>query len=161
MMQIDISLVDYSNKQQLEDIVTLLDHYSNDLMGGGKPLPESIKIQLPKQLSKIAHSFCVICYIDNNPAGLATCFEGFSTFKAKPLINIHDIVVHTAYRGLGISQKILEKVEQIAQEKGCCKITLEVLEGNKTAQKAYEKFGFRGYELDPQMGKALFWEKNV
>jgi hypothetical protein len=27
------------------------------------------------------------------------------------------------------------------------------------AKNAYLKFGFAGYALDPQMGKALFWEK--
>jgi hypothetical protein len=38
-------------------------------------------------------------------------------------------------------------------------VTLEVLEGNQIAKNAYIKFGFAGYELDPKMGKALFWEK--
>lgn len=65
------------------------------------------------------------------------------------------------FRGLGLSQPMLSKVEEIAKLKGCCKITLEVLEGNKVAQKSYIKFGFAGYELDPIMGKALFWQRNV
>ena len=54
---------------------------------------------------------------------------------------------------------MLDEVERIAKEKGCCKLTLEVLEGNIVAKKAYEKFGFSSYELDPATGKALFWEK--
>ncbi len=54
---------------------------------------------------------------------------------------------------------MLSTVEQIAQDKGCCKLTLEVLEANQPAQQAYTKFGFSGYELDPRAGKALFWEK--
>ena len=29
------------------------------------------------------------------------------------------------------------------------------------AQKAYRAFGFDGYELNPQMGKALFWEQKL
>ena len=41
------------------------------------------------------------------------------------------------------------------------KLTLEVLEGNSVAQSAYRAFGFEGYELDPQMGKALFWQKKL
>ena len=75
------------------------------------------------------------------------------------MINIHDLVVLSEYRGLGLSQKMLQYVENIAVENGCCKIILEMLEGNRVAKNAYLKFGFAGYELDPKMGKALFWEK--
>jgi hypothetical protein len=56
---------------------------------------------------------------------------------------------------------MLQYVENIAVEKGCCKIILEMLEGNRVAKHAYLKFGFAGYELDPKMGKALFWEKTL
>ncbi|MFT5906124.1 MAG: ribosomal protein S18 acetylase RimI-like enzyme, partial [Cryomorphaceae bacterium] len=42
-----------------------------------------------------------------------------------------------------------------------CKITLEVLSKNEVAKSAYQKFGFSGYELDPEAGKALFWEKPI
>jgi ribosomal protein S18 acetylase RimI-like enzyme len=112
-------------------------------------------------LSKLSYAFSIICYVNNKPAGLVNCFEAFSTFKCKPLINIHDVVVVNEFRGLGLSQPMLSKVEEIAKLKGCCKITLEVLEGNKVAQKSYIKFGFAGYELDPIMGKALFWQRNV
>jgi ribosomal protein S18 acetylase RimI-like enzyme len=63
------------------------------------------------------------------------------------------------YRGLGLSQKLLQRVEVIAINRECCKITLEVLEGNDIAQSAYRNFGFSNYELDPKMGKAMFWQK--
>ena len=56
---------------------------------------------------------------------------------------------------------MLDKVELIAKERACCKITLEVLEGNEPAKSAYIKFGFAGFELDPKMGKALFWQKDL
>ena len=54
---------------------------------------------------------------------------------------------------------MLEKVEEIAVDKGCCKLTLEVLSKNIAAQSSYHKFGFDSYELDPETGKALFWQK--
>ncbi len=50
-------------------------------------------------------------------------------------------------------------VEKISRERGYCKLTLEVLEGNIVAQNAYKKLGFSGYELDEKTGKAMFWEK--
>jgi ribosomal protein S18 acetylase RimI-like enzyme len=74
-------------------------------------------------------------------------------------LNIHDIFVLKKYRGIGLSQILLKKVEEIAINKGCCKLTLEVLSENIVAQSSYKKFGFAGYELDPEVGKALFWQK--
>ena len=76
-------------------------------------------------------------------------------------MNVHDLVVAPEYRGRGISKKLLAKAEEIARELGCCKLTLEVLEGNKVAQAAYRAYGFDGYELNPETGKALFWQKSI
>ncbi|CAM4299869.1 GNAT family N-acetyltransferase [Pseudoalteromonas byunsanensis] len=160
-MNVEVLIADYLNENQAVDIGFLLNHYAEDPMGGGLPLSDFTKDNLAKELSKIPHAFSVICYVDGKPAGLINCFEAFSTFKCKPLINIHDIVVVNEFRGLGISQSMLAKVEERAREKGCCKITLEVLEGNEVAQNSYIKFGFNGYELDPKMGKALFWQKLI
>jgi ribosomal protein S18 acetylase RimI-like enzyme len=158
-MKIDVLIADYLNNQHAEDIAYLLNNYAEDPMGGGTPLSDHTKQNLAKELSKVPNAFSVICYVDDKPAGLINCFEAFSTFKCQPLINVHDIVVVKAFRGLGISQRMLAKVEEKAKEKGCCKITLEVLEGNEIARNSYMKFGFDGYELDPKMGKALFWQK--
>lgn len=160
-MNIRIIAVDYLNKQHASDLIYLLNYYANDPMGGGSELGVHVKRNLVSELAKIAGSLSVLCYVDDKPVGLVNCFEGFSTFKCQYLINIHDVVVLDAYRGLGLSQRLLEKVEEIAKNKGYCKLTLEVLEGNKSAQKAYMKFGFSGYELDPTKGKALFWEKII
>jgi len=44
---------------------------------------------------------------------------------------------------------------------GCCKLTLEVLEGNTVARAAYQACGYSGYELNPEIGKALFWQKKL
>jgi ribosomal protein S18 acetylase RimI-like enzyme len=92
---------------------------------------------------------------------MAICFEGFSTFACKPLLNVHDIIVDARFRGRGLSKRLLAKAEVIAVRLGCCKLTLEVLEGNVVAQAAYKACGFAGYELDPKMGKAMFWQKKL
>jgi ribosomal protein S18 acetylase RimI-like enzyme len=76
-------------------------------------------------------------------------------------LNIHDFMVAPAYRGRGLSRRLLGKVEETAIELGCSKLTLEVLEGNHVAQAAYRAFGFDGYELRPETGKALFWQKKI
>lgn len=160
-MKIDVLRVNYSDAKQAADLGYLLNYYAQDIMGGGVALSQDIQNKVAHELAKVPHAFSVICYVNDVPAGLVNCLEGFSTFKCKPLINIHDLAVVADFRGLGISQLMLSEVETIAREKGCCKITLEVLEGNKVAQGAYIKFGFAGYQLDPVMGKAMFWQKNI
>lgn len=139
----------------------LLDCYATDPMGGGTPLSTEVRESLVMELAKLPHAFSVIAYVNDKPAGLVNCFEGFSTFSCKPLINIHDVVVLREYRGHGISQKMLAKVEEIAKEQNCCKITLEVLSNNDAAKAAYEKFGFSAYELTPAAGTAMFWQKKL
>ena len=99
--------------------------------------------------------------MDDKPAGLVICIEGFSTFQCKPLLNIHDVVVSPEFRGQGISKLMMEKAEAIATEIGCCKLTLEVLDGNTVARNLYKSIGFINYELDPKLGKAQFLEKKL
>ncbi len=160
-MEIEILKVNYFDNKQAEEIGLLMNNYAADPMGGGIPLAEEVKNNIAKELSKLPYAFSVICYVDGIAAGLVNCFEQFSTFSCKPLINIHDVIVLKQYRGLKVSQKMLNKVEEIANSKGCCKLTLEVLEGNQIARSCYKKFGFSDYQLDPKIGKALFWQKNL
>ena len=160
-MDIECSLADYSDEQHGIDILILLKAYALDPMGGGKELSQYASDNIINELSKRSDAISIICYVDGNAAGLVNCFESFSTFKSKPLLNIHDVVVLDKYRGHGLCQRMLEKVETIAKERNCCKITLEVLEGNDAAKKAYLKYGFEAYELDPANGKALFWQKEL
>lgn len=149
----------YTNPVHAQALGTVLNHYAEDVMGGGESLSMDTREQLASELAKRPHAFSVLAFIAGEPVGLVNCFEGFSTFACRPLVNIHDVVVLSSHRGLGISQKMLAKVEEIARQRGCCKLTLEVLEGNEVAKAAYKKQGFDGYQLDPQMGRAMFWQK--
>ena len=158
---INVLLVDYNNLNHKKDFIYLLNEYALDPMGGGAALTDRVKENLAESLAKVPTAFSYIAYVDQKPAGLINCFEGFSTFACAPLINIHDLVVAQPYRGQGFGLKLLERVEQHAKDLGCCKITLEVLSNNEVAKSAYAKFGFAGYELDPEAGQALFWQKQL
>jgi ribosomal protein S18 acetylase RimI-like enzyme len=151
----------YSNPVHADAIGFVLNHYAEDVMGGGKSLSADTLQQLAGELAKRPYAFSVLAFVAGQPVGLVNCFEGFSTFACRPLVNIHDVAVIAQWRGKGISQKMLAKVEEIARQRGCCKLTLEVLQGNAAAQGAYRKMGFAGYELDPQMGEAMFWQKTL
>ena len=158
-MNFNLLIADYLSPQHSEDIVSLLNQYALDSAGGGKELTDYVRENLVAELAKLPFAFSILCYVNNVPVGLANCFTVFSTFKCKPVINIHDLAVIKGYRKKGISQLLLSEVEKVAQEKSACKITLEVLEKNIAARNAYAKFGFVGYELDPRYGNAIFLEK--
>ena len=152
----DLSSIDHGR-----DIVRLLDSYASDIMGGGESLSDHAKANLVLELSKRDQCVVVLIYVENVAAGLAICFEGFSTFACRPIMNIHDVTVHPDFRGQGLSVELLKKVEEQAVKRGCCKITLEVLQGNHRASKIYRKFGFNPYELDAEMGQAIFYQKKL
>jgi GNAT superfamily N-acetyltransferase len=157
----EILSADLSNTQHADAIIHLLNEYARDIMGGGEDLSDYTKTHLIGELQKRSGVHIVLAFIDGKPAGLANCFEGFSTFACKPLLNIHDITVTPEFRGRGLSKRIMLKVEEVARQLGCCKVTLEVLEGNNVAQRLYESCGYAGYALDPRMGNALFWQKKL
>lgn len=160
-MSIEIVIADYGSEIHSRDIVSILDNYARDPMGGGEALSEFSKMNLVAGLSAFPGAVTVLAYEGRKVVGIVNAIPGFSTFSAKSLLNIHDLAVLASHRGLGISQKLLAAVEEIAERNNCCKITLEVLQGNAIAQKAYRKFGFTGYELDPEAGCAEFWQKKI
>ena len=158
---IEIVIANLSLPIHADAMVQLMEMYALDPMGGGKGLSEYVKKNLPVELEKRKSAHVLLAFVDTEPAGLLICLEGFSTFACKPLLNIHDLMVALPYRRKGLAKLLLKKAEEIALDLGCCKLTLEVLERNHVAQSTYKAFGFSGYELNPQMGKALFWEKKL
>jgi ribosomal protein S18 acetylase RimI-like enzyme len=54
---------------------------------------------------------------------------------------------------------MLALAETMARERGAVKMTLEVLSGNVPAVKLYTRIGYAGYQLDPAMGTAQFFQK--
>ena len=87
--------------------------------------------------------------------------RAFSTFACRPLLNLHDLGVSPRFQGQGVGKALLSALEQRGLAMGCCKITLEVLEGNAVAQGLYRKQGYEGYALDEHTGRALFWQKKL
>ncbi len=150
---------DYHNPQHAEIIVQLLDEYARDPMGGGAPLSDDVKARLIPALTACTSAFSFIALIDDQAAGLINGFETLSTFRAQPLCNIHDVVVAQQFRRRGVAKQLFDAVEQFARARGCCKLTLEVLEGNRGAQALYRELGFSNYSLLPEMGNALFLQK--
>ncbi|QDT91051.1 GNAT family N-acetyltransferase [Gimesia algae] len=152
---------DLTNPEHASALVSLLNSYACSPEGGGTALPADVQHNLAAALLARPDASVLLAFADETPIGLMTCIEGFSTFACKPLMNIHDVYVSPDFRGQGIAGQLFAHVESIAKIRGCCKLTLEVLQGNQRAQAVYARLGFSGYELTPEMGHALFWEKKL
>lgn len=161
MATLSINKVQYENPEHMKVLIELLQMYAQDPMGGNELISQSVIDALPNALQQrpFMHSFLV--YENTEAVAFANCIESFSTFSAKGVMNIHDFAVSPSCRGKNVSQFLLQGIQEFALSIGCTKLTLEVLEGNTSAIRAYEKAGFEAYQLNPQMGNAMFWQKKI
>ncbi|MFM6997582.1 MAG: N-acetyltransferase family protein [Limnohabitans sp.] len=159
MKGLQILRVNYRDARDAAALVDLLDAYARDPMGGGEPLAPEVRARLCSDLAERPDAASFMAWLDGQAVGLVNCIEGYSTFKARPLMNIHDLAVLPEWRGRGIGQALLQAAQDHARARGCCKLTLEVLTGNQRALRSYEAFGFAPYALDPAAGQASFMQK--
>ncbi|SHF03272.1 Acetyltransferase (GNAT) family protein [Microbulbifer donghaiensis] len=157
--QVSTLIADYRNEKHAQDILELMDEYARDPFGGGEPLSAYCREQLVGKLAEFPGAFSVLAYRGDQALGLVNCFMGFSTFVCAPLVNIHDVIVSENARGGGVCGAMLDLVADEARSRGCCKLTMEVLEKNLPAQIAYRRAGFKPYTLDEEMGQAHFWQR--
>lgn len=160
-MSIEIISADLSNTAHTSVFMTLLDAYAKDPMGGGIGLSEFTKGNLVDALKQRPYIVVLLAMKDKQAVGFLNAIEGFSTFACRPLMNVHDVFVLPEYRGQGISKQLFCAIESDARSKHCCKMTLEVLEGNQIATSAYRSFGYQPFSLDPTLGNTFFWEKKL
>ena len=159
MTSITVRRADYTDARDRAALLDLLDAYAQDPMGGGEPLPASTRARLCEDLAARPLAASFIAWLGDEPVGLINTFEAYSTFKARPLVNVHDVAVAPGHRGRGVGQALLAAAEAHARERGACKLTLEVLTGNQRALRSYEQFGFAPYMLDPREGQAQLMQK--
>ncbi|WP_372657570.1 GNAT family N-acetyltransferase [Hydrogenophaga sp.] len=150
---------DYANPDHAAALVMLLDAYACDPAGGGQALSAFARAHVVSGLAARPQAYSVLAFAGEAPVGLVNCIEGFSTFAARPLVNVHDVAVLASHRGRGVAARMLALAESIARQRGAVKLTLEVLSGNAKAFELYQRLGFAGYQLDPAMGSAQFMQK--
>ena len=150
---------DLSCAEHQHALVAMLDAYMRDPMEGGEPPSEQVKRELVPGLRAHPACYVFLAWRDGLPVGFSICFLGFSTFNARPLINIHDIFVDSAVRGIGIGRMLLERIEARAREMNCCRITLEVREDNRVARGLYRKAGFDRVAVGAEHVPLDFWHK--
>lgn len=154
-----IRRADLASEADATAVVAMLDAYSRDPWGDSQSLSDDVRERLAPALREHPTTLIWLAFLGDEPVGVTTAFVGFSTFKARPLINLHDVAVTSAARGRGVGRKLLAAVEEHARATGCCKLTLEVLQNNDRAKGLYESFGFEQATYVEGAGAALFYAK--
>jgi GNAT superfamily N-acetyltransferase len=144
-MEIEILEADFTDPVHCAAIIDVLNTYATDPVGGGEPLRPDVRERLVPGLRDHPTAVVLLAFLGRRPVGIAVCFVGFTTFQARPLLNIHDLAVVPEHRGTGIGRLLLAAAEVRAQRRGCCKLTLEVQDDNRRARTLYERFGFTDF----------------
>jgi len=155
-MELSILQVDLQNQIHCEQLIKLLNDYMKDPMGNNSPMDKRMAPQIVSGLK--AHSGFLGFFVlaGDHYAGLANCNMNFSTFQAKPLINIHDFIIAPEFRNIGAGSFLLRGIINHASQNGYCRVNLEVREDNLTAKSLYKKMGFS--DCVPRM---MFWERKI
>jgi ribosomal protein S18 acetylase RimI-like enzyme len=140
--EIEISEADLTDTRQVSQLVDILDAYAREPAGGSAPIPAEVREKLLTGLQHVANAIVLLAKRHNQAVGAAVCFLGYSTFAARPILNIHDLAVLPQHRGNGIGHALLAAVDRRARTENCCKVTLEVLETNRGARRLYADVGY-------------------
>jgi len=160
-LAIEVRAANLADSVEAEAYLTVLDTYAADEMGGKAALDPDVRRRLVPALREQASALVLLAFAEGAVVGLATCFFGFSTFAARPLLNVHDLAVLPACRGKGVGRALLAAAAEHARARGCAKLTLEVREDNARARGLYEAEGFRDFDLAGATYRTLFLSKSL
>lgn len=83
---------------------------------------------------------------DSGICGMVVLFQAYSSWRGAPTLVIHDLFVEETARGGGAGRALVEAAARLAVERGCCRIDLNVVEGNDGGRRFYEGLGFKAAE---------------
>src|ERR1043166_1937365 len=84
----------------------------------------------------------VLLALENaEPVGFAVYFYNFSTWLGRPGLYLEDLFVRPEKRGKGYGRALLERLAQIAKDRGCGRMEGAGLDWNDPAIQFYRKLG--------------------
>ena len=83
----------------------------------------------------------LVATIGGEIVGTAIFFHNYSTFVGRKGLYLEDIYVQPNHRGCGVGRKILFRLAQIAEQRGCGRMEWTVLDWNDRAINFYNEMG--------------------
>jgi GNAT superfamily N-acetyltransferase len=97
--------------------------------------------ELKKWLFENKRAEAIFAMVNGIEVGFALFFHNFSTFLGKAGIYLEDLYVKPEYRGCGYGKAILNKLAEIAVERGCGRLEWWCLNWNKPSIDFYLSLG--------------------
>jgi ribosomal protein S18 acetylase RimI-like enzyme len=88
-------------------------------------------------------SVIFIAYDASNPVGFVQLYPTFSSVGMKKSWILNDLYVNASVRKKGFGEKLINTAIEFAKETGAKGLLLETGRDNETAQRLYEKIGFK------------------
>ena len=79
--------------------------------------------------------------LEGKEIGFALYFHNFSTFLGRAGLYLEDLYIQPEYRGRGYGRKVLQKLAQIAVERGCGRLEWWCLDWNAPSIAFYKNLG--------------------
>ncbi len=83
----------------------------------------------------------LLAELDGKAVGFALFFHNYSTWLGKPGLYLEDLYVEEQARGYGLGLDLMRELARIADERGCARFELSVLDWNPTRE-FYRRLGF-------------------
>ena len=144
--------------EDAEAIVRLLNEYAQIPVISGKALPDDVQQKIVPGLAAHPTSVVWLAWDGDTAVGVLIAIGGFSTFYARPTLNVHDCCITPSHQGKGIGTRLFLAAEEYAKKNEYAKLTLEVRRDNPGARRLYKKLG---YAADHEEDETLFWEKKI
>lgn len=144
MDETTVRIADLDNDIDAQAVLAMTRTYARDPMARGEDLPAEVVDRLIDEMRAHPAFVAFLSFDGEQAVGVATCLVSFSSFRARRLMNIHDLCVAPSHRGRGISRALVEAVEGYARDNGMAGVTLEVYCRNHHARRVYKSLGFSG-----------------
>ncbi len=131
--------------KDIKDILALIkgkaefDGCLDSLMATEQNIAEAFFSNSPK-------SWALVAEVDSQLVGIATYYNIYSTFKAKPGIWLDDLFVFPRYRKVGIGTALIKELCMVAKTNGCCRVDWIVARDNESGRAFYESVGAKIFE---------------
>lgn len=83
--------------------------------------------------------------VNDSAVGFAVIYETYSSYRSRPVWNLHDLMISARVRGQGCGRAFMRFLLEQAKHENVVKVTLEVNENNEVAKRLYQSFGFEDF----------------
>jgi len=124
-----------------------------------EPSDEAIEANARRILEDGEGDYLIAYDASGQPAGVAQVRFRWSVWTSAPDCWLEDLYVSGSARREGVGSRLVEAVIELARERGCARVELDVNEGNEAAIALYVACGFRTEPKPP--GRTLFLGRSI